>query len=866
MDAARQTLGHYEILGPLGSGGMGDVYVARDPILGRKVAIKVLPERLASDRDSLSRFTQEARSASALNHPNIITIHEISTDLGTPYMVMEYVDGRDLRSLINEGPQANRRTIEIAAQIADGLAAAHERGIIHRDLKPENLMLTKDGYVKILDFGLAKVIAQPAGEDDRTAALNIPATNPGTILGTVGYMSPEQATGRQLDFRSDQFAFGAILYELLTGHGAFECENAIDTLSAILHDDPPPVHDYNTRAPEPLCWIIDRLLEKEPAARYASTRDLAVELRALRDRLATQRSGLDVPKPPALRSRQKRLIAMIGAGVLAIGAFAGAGIWYARSHQATATPASTAPAAPQKNYLAVLRFKDLTGDPNGQAVVDGFAETLVTRLGQFSSVQVMRPAKPDAVANATPQQAAQELGANVVLTGSMMRAGDRLRVTYSVNDMRTGASKSDLIEGSINDLFAVQDRVADSVAAALNLGAVPAYALDPQVSQQRFLEALGYLRRYDDAESVDKAISILSSLGESATVQASLGRAFLYKFQLTHEPKWADPAAGACERALKADPQSADVHVTLGELKRQTGRADDAVKEYKQALTQNPNNADAILGLAETYYATGDVKNAESTYRRSIELQPNYWGAYNRLGAFYAAHGRYDDSATMFKRVIELVPDNERGYNNLGGVYLRMARYDEAVRVAAASIQRKPSGQAYSNLGTAYFFLGRYADSANAYEQATALTPSYYFFWANLGDADRLVPGRMAQAAAAYDRAIQLAFAELKMNPRDPTVNSRVALCLARRNRLKEAEAHSAIALATDPTNPRFLYNEAVISNIRGDTAGTERFLKDALQRGFNKNEFVHDPEFTAFHDRLLNGSDTLGAGSKKTI
>src|ERR1051326_1079142 len=286
MDATRQTLGPYEILGPLGSGGMGDVYVARDPILGRKVAIKVLPERLASDRDSLSRFTQEARSASALNHPNIITIHEISTDLGTPYMVMEYVDGRDLRSLINEGPQANRRTIEIAAQIADGLAAAHERGIIHRDLKPENLMLTKDGYVKILDFGLAKVIAQPAGEDDRTAALNIPATNPGTILGTVGYMSPEQATGRQLDFRSDQFAFGAILYELLTGHGAFECENAIDTLSAILPDDPPPVHDYNTRAPEPLCWIIDRLLEKEPAARYASTRDLAVELRALRARLA----------------------------------------------------------------------------------------------------------------------------------------------------------------------------------------------------------------------------------------------------------------------------------------------------------------------------------------------------------------------------------------------------------------------------------------------------------------------------------------------------------------------------------------------------------------------------------------------------
>jgi len=440
MDTARQTLGHYEILGPLGSGGMGDVYVARDPILGRKVAIKVLPERLASDRDSLSRFTQEARSASALNHPNIVTIHEIGTDLGTPFMVMEYVDGRDLRSIINEGPQPNRRAIEIAAQIADGLAAAHERGIIHRDLKPENLMMTKDGFVKILDFGLAKVIAQPADEGDRTAALNLPATNPGTILGTVGYMSPEQATGRPLDFRSDQFAFGAILYELLTGHPAFECENAIDTLSAILHDDPPPIHDYNTRAPDPLCWIIDRLLEKEPGSRYASSRDLAVELRALRDRMATQRSGLDMPKPPAFRSRQKRMMATIGAAVLAIGAFAGAGIWYARSHPAGATPATTTAAAtPQKNYLAVLRFKDLTGEANGQAVVDGFAETLATRLAQFSTVQVMRPPKPDAVANETPQQAARELGANVILTGSMMRAGDRLRVTYAVNDLRTNS-------------------------------------------------------------------------------------------------------------------------------------------------------------------------------------------------------------------------------------------------------------------------------------------------------------------------------------------------------------------------------------------------------------------------------------------
>jgi len=868
MDTVRQTLGHYDILGPLGSGGMGDVYIARDPILGRKVAIKVLPERLATDRDSLSRFTQEARSASALNHPNIVTIHEVGTDKGTPFIVMEYVEGRDLRSLINEGPQPNRRAADIAAQIADGLAAAHERGIIHRDLKPENLMLTKDGYVKILDFGLAKIIGAPADESDRTAQLDIPATNPGTILGTVGYMSPEQATGKRLDFRSDQFAFGAILYEIVTGKPAFESENAIDTLSAILHDDPPPIRDFNSRAPEPLCWIIARLLEKEPGGRYASTRDLSHELRALRDRMALEGSSLDRPRPPALRLRQKRIIAAVGGGVLAVMALAGAAMWIARQQHPVVT--TTAPAAPQKNYLAVLRFKDLTGDANGQAVVDGVAETLTTRLAQFSTVQVMRPPKPDAVANATPQQAARELGANVIVTGTMMRNGDRLRVTYAVSDMRTNSAKSDLIEGSVNDLFAVQDRVADSVAASLNLGAVPAYALDPQISQQRFLEALGYLRRYDDTESVDKAVSILSSLGTSATVQASLGRAYLYKFQLTHEPKWADPASGACERALKADPQSADVHVTLGELKRQTGHADEAIKEYKQALTQNPNNADAILGLAETYFGTGDLKNAESAYLQSIELQPNYWAGYNRLGAFYLAHGRYAESAKMFKRVVDLVPDNERGYLNLGAAYVQMARYDDAVRVFSASVERRPSGQGYSNLGTAYFLLGRYADAARAYEQATQLTPSYYLFWANLGDADRLVPKRDAQAAAAYDRAIQLALAELKMNDRNATVNSRVAICLARRGRLRDATQHIAAALTIDRANPRFLYNAAVIAHIGGNKPLAEKYLREAINGGYNKSELLRDPEFADIRDshlfrELLNGGSTLVAGSKKT-
>src|SRR5438270_10004552 len=582
MTVMREKLGQYQILAPLGAGGMGEVYVARDPSLGRKVAIKLLPVRLSGDKETLARFTREARSASALNHPNIVTIHEVGMDQGSgsPYIVMEYIDGRDLRSLLSDGPLPNRKTLDIAAQIADGLAAAHEQGIVHRDLKPENVMVTKDGYVKVLDFGLAKII-RPAGEDDDTAQLDMPGTNPGTILGTVGYMSPEQATGKPLDFRSDQFAFGAILYELSTGKPAFEADNAIDTLSAILHEEPPPITRFNGQAPQPFCWIVDRLLSKDANERYASTRDLARELRNIRDRFATMTTTLDdIPRPPKV-SRQTITIA---ASVLAALLLAG-GVAFIASHGATASPTSPQ-TSPSKKYLAVMPFKDLTGQPNGQLVVDGLAETLSARLAHFTSVQVMRPAAADAAANANPQKVGHDLGANIVLTGSMQRVGDRLRVAYEVVDLAQGTSRpGDLIEGSVSDLFTIQDKLADSIAAALQLGA-PAFrpsVPDSSVSQTRYLEALGHLRRYDSEASVDSAIHILEELAaqsSSASVQAALGRAYLAKFELTHDAKWETPAALACQRAIAADPQNPDTRVTLGELRRLTGHLDEASREY----------------------------------------------------------------------------------------------------------------------------------------------------------------------------------------------------------------------------------------------------------------------------------------------
>jgi len=853
MTVMREKLGQYQILAPLGAGGMGEVYVARDPSLGRKVAIKLLPVRLSGDKETLARFTREARSASALNHPNIVTIHEVGMDQGSgsPYIVMEYIDGRDLRSLLSNGPLPNRKTLDIAAQIADGLAAAHEQGIVHRDLKPENVMVTKDGYVKVLDFGLAKII-RPAGEDDDTAQLDMPGTNPGTILGTVGYMSPEQATGKPLDFRSDQFAFGAILYELATGKPAFEADNAIDTLSAILHEEPPPITKFNGQAPQPFCWIVDRLLSKDVNERYSSTRDLARDLRNIRDRFATMTTSTDdIPRPPKV-SRQA---ITIGASVLAALLLAGGAALIAR-HGATASPAGSQ-TVPSKKYLAVMPFIDLTGQPNGQLVVDGLAETLSARLAQFTSVQVMRPTKADDVAGTDPQKIGHNLGANIVLRGSMQRAGDRLRVAYEVIDLVKGTSRSgDLIEGSVSDLFTIQDKLADSIAASLQLGA-PAFrpsVADSNVSQTRYLEALGHLRRYDQEASVDSAIHILEELAaqsSSASVQAALARAYLAKFHITHDDKWVTPATAAGERAVNADPQNPDVHITLGELRRIRGGVDEALNEYKAALAQQPNNADAIVGMAETYKAKGKLAEAEAAYKKSIALQPNYWGGYSKLGAFYAGRGRLAESAAMFQKVVALLPDNLQGYNNLGGVYVKMGRYRDGEAVFSSSIARSPTPQAFSNLGTCDYFLGKYTEAAAAFQRAINITPTKYIYWANLGDAYRWVPGSEAKSARAYDQAISLCRRELHLNASDTVTRARLAECLVKRGDAQMAKKEIDQALAADPKDGQILYKAAVVENVVGHDAEAVRWLNEAVENGYDRSQMQRDPEFA-----LLRNSD----------
>ncbi len=356
-------LGIYEILAPLGAGGMGEVYRARDTRLGRDVAVKVLPAERASDAERRRRFEQEARSASALNHPNILTIHEIGDEGETTYIAMELVEGRTLRELVASGPVPTRKLLELAAQVAEGLAKAHSAGIVHRDLKPENVMVSRDGYVKILDFGLAKLVEPDAMEASTIQTAAGAPTEPGTVLGTAGYMSPEQAAGRPLDFHSDQFAFGSILYEMATGQRAFQRKTGAETLVAIMREEPEPMALSGVKAPAPLRWIVERCLAKDPEDRYASTKDLARDLASVRDHLSETSSVEASAGVAPARPRRSGWLLPAGAALLA-GLALGYVLHSAAGRGSAATPIRFQQLTYQRGTMMSSRFA-----PDGQTIV-----------------------------------------------------------------------------------------------------------------------------------------------------------------------------------------------------------------------------------------------------------------------------------------------------------------------------------------------------------------------------------------------------------------------------------------------------------------------------------------------------------------
>src|SRR5262245_49921656 len=362
---AGTRLGRYEIRSAIGAGGMGEVYSARDAQLGRDVALKVLPASYSVDADRLHRFEQEACAASALNHPNILSIYDVGKHDGTPYVVSELLEGETLRRRIHGTPLASRRVIDYALQIAHGLAAAHEKGIVHRDLKPDNIFITNDGRVKILDFGLAKLVQV----DRDLLQTDIPTrranTDPGIVLGTVGYMSPEQVKGRSVDQRSDIFSFGAILYEMLSGRRAFHCESSAETMSAILKEDPPELSDTNKTVSPALARLVNHCLEKNPEARFHSASDLAFALESLSGGTSLSQQSTILPTwGPRLKSRE--FIAWIVAGIAVVAAISALAMYYFRGTPIEKRVLKLSLMLPEKTSVTATGAVSLALSPDGQ--------------------------------------------------------------------------------------------------------------------------------------------------------------------------------------------------------------------------------------------------------------------------------------------------------------------------------------------------------------------------------------------------------------------------------------------------------------------------------------------------------------------
>ncbi len=859
--AVGTRFGRYELLEMLGAGAMGEVFRARDHDLGRDVAVKFLPERFASDPERLTRFAREARAASSLNHPNIITIHEIGEAAGLHCIIMELVDGQTLRDFLDGKPLETRRLLAIGGQIADGLAKAHAAGIVHRDLKPANIMVTKDGFVKILDFGLAKLVAGEPPKGDVSVSL-LPTspydgveakTTEGVVLGTVGYMSPEQAQGHPLDFRSDQFALGVLLYQMATAKSPFRRDSPVQTMAAIIEDQPAPVAGLNPALPAPFCRIVERCLAKDPAERYASTFDLARELHDVRDQLAEKGSSRSARRAEGFPVRRALGLA---AGLLVVLAAIPAAVPALRDRVAVALRLRL---VPSEKRLAILPFRAAGASEEDRAIADGVSDQLTVRLTQLErfqktlSVESTSNVRRSGVSSA--DMAAKALGVNLVVSGSVRRIGDRLVFTGSLEDARAGKT---LRAESAETLQELLDKVVGMLDLALGAEArTELRASGTGVAEAAILsaQALGYtpyaegrsaLERYDQSKSLERAIELLNKALERdpryALAHAALGEAYWRLYRATRKPDYVPLARQHCEQALALDSLLASPWITLGVIENGTGNPEKALAAFQKALDRDPRSANAFRETGLAYDRLGRFDEAEATYRKAIELRPESWAAYGALGFHLVTGGRYAEAEKVYARALELAPDNAQLWDSLGTARYYQERLAEAQAAWTKSIALSPRPATVSNLATLQFYQQRYTDAARTLERATQSGTRDYRVWRNYAAALIWAPGERGKAASAYRKAAELAEEERKIDPRDPLTLVALADCYAMLGEPTRARALAAEGLRTGPADAGLAMMAAGVYEELGDRAEALRWIGVALKAGQPAADIEHDP------------------------
>jgi eukaryotic-like serine/threonine-protein kinase len=848
-----RTIGPYRVLRHLGSGGMGDVFLAEDSRLGRQVAIKRLADRWLDSQDAQDRLSREACAAARLNHPNIAAIYDVIQVDDRPHIVMEYVEGETLSALVGRGPLPPAQVVAVAQQLTEALAAAHALGIVHRDLKPANIWLTRDGRVKVLDFGIARMRDLARSGDG--SAEEPPQSQ---SMGTPGYMAPEQLLGNPADHRSDIYSLGAVMFELLTGRPPFDGPDPMARALAAMSASPPAVRDISAAVPAALDALVTRALARAPGNRFPSVHEMRHELSRIAGCFPAARTlppdAPTVAVPPVIvpsrsdsggwamrqwtasRSRRQWIAALVAICLMVVAVLPLARRW------TTPTAATGLP------IVIVLPLSNASGDPANDHIGLGFADSLIARLAGVPSVAVVsRGASAEYAGRAdTHDRIVRALGATYLVDGSYQQVGPRLLVNVRLVEAGTSVVRGSwTLEAEFEQLFDLQRHMALAVSEQMRLTLTAAERRRLETPPTRDLqayfeysEARVLMQRHDIAGNTDEAIAKLQRAiardDSFALAHAALGDAYWLRFEAVHEQRWADRAIEAIDRAARLDPDDGEVRVSLARVYGRTGKLDEALGQLNVVLERQPGNDAAWRELGTVLEAAGRPTEALDAFERAIARGPGFWRNYLALGNFHFRRARYAEAAVAYEQAIEAAPDNVWLFENIGAAYQAAGDEPRALANFERAIQLSPDADgAHANLGRLHYMAGRFAEAASAYERAIAIVPRDPLYHRNAGGAYARL-GELDRAHAAFRRAIQIAEELLAVNPHDGGLLALQAVCEANIGQHETAERRARAAREIAPADPYVQYRAAVAYAIAGRADEALDALEQALAHGFD--------------------------------